>query len=404
MPSSRPATAMAYSQARNCAAERAVDRRSGRAGAGLASARRRPSEHRRWRQHVGAVDPGRGRVLDHDRQHALALLAGGLGDQLLGPVAEPDDAGAVVGQHELVPAGTAAAPSAAPSASAGLPSRRPAWRARRRPGRAARPTSAPASAGGHQPERGQRAVAAADVRVGQEHRADAHLGGRLLQRRARVGDDHEPPAGVASDSPLSTKAWWYARRWLSVSTVPPDLLETTTTVRSSRSRERRAHLIGVGGVEHGQRHAGGPRDHLGGERGAAHAGEDDVVEALGDQLGAERGELGRAAHGRSAARSSQPSRIARLGLGRRAPQGGVLGDQPRRHVVARRSCAIASAAPGTFSAPPTAEPPPVTVCGSVIGSRQRSSSWSLHGLEQLVPGRPRTSPRPRAPAGPTTSS
>ena len=36
-------------------------------------------------------------------------------------------------------------------------------------------------------------------------------------------------------SPASSNACWYTRRWLSVSTVLPDLLATTTTVRSSRS-------------------------------------------------------------------------------------------------------------------------------------------------------------------------
>ena len=35
--------------------------------------------------------------------------------------------------------------------------------------------------------------------------------------------------------PASVKAFSKARRWLSVSTVPPDLLDTTTTVSASRS-------------------------------------------------------------------------------------------------------------------------------------------------------------------------
>src|SRR3712207_9235661 len=44
--------------------------------------------------------------LDDDGQDAAALLAGGLGDQLLGPVAEPlDRRAAPVGEGELVPAG-----------------------------------------------------------------------------------------------------------------------------------------------------------------------------------------------------------------------------------------------------------------------------------------------------------
>ena len=37
---------------------------------------------------------------------------------------------------------------------------------------------------------------------------------------------------VVGSMPASVKAWAKARRWLSVSTVEPDLLDTTTTVRS----------------------------------------------------------------------------------------------------------------------------------------------------------------------------
>ena len=47
----------------------------------------------------------------------------------------------------------------------------------------------------HQPERGERGVPAADRRVGEED-AVARAAGRLLQRRARVGDDDDPLGGV----------------------------------------------------------------------------------------------------------------------------------------------------------------------------------------------------------------
>ncbi len=40
---------------------------------------------------------------------------------------------------------------------------------------------------------------------------------------------------LSSDTPASRNAFAYARRWLSVSTVPPDFELTTTTVRDSRS-------------------------------------------------------------------------------------------------------------------------------------------------------------------------
>jgi hypothetical protein len=51
----------------------------------------------------GGLGAGGVRALDDDGQQPLALLAGRLGDELLGPVAEADER-AVVDEHELVPA------------------------------------------------------------------------------------------------------------------------------------------------------------------------------------------------------------------------------------------------------------------------------------------------------------
>ena len=95
MPSTRPATAVAYSQPRNWAPSGPV----------TASDGRRPGRRRR-RRPAGRVAGGAGRVggLDDDGQDAAALLAGGLGDELLGPVAEAVDAGAGVGEGQLVAA------------------------------------------------------------------------------------------------------------------------------------------------------------------------------------------------------------------------------------------------------------------------------------------------------------
>ena len=97
-----------------------------------------------------------------------------------------------------------------------------------------------------------------------------------LQRRARVGDDHEAPADVGE--PGVANACQYARRCESVSTVEPDLLETTTTVRSSRSASAARTWCGsvVSSTVSGD--AEGAGDDLGGQRGAAHAGQHDVVE------------------------------------------------------------------------------------------------------------------------------
>ena len=78
--------------------ERAADR--GRVQARPAGPEHDPERDRaRIREH-GGVD-----ALHDHRQDPGAVLPGRLRDQLLGPVAEADDAGARVGQHQLVAAG-----------------------------------------------------------------------------------------------------------------------------------------------------------------------------------------------------------------------------------------------------------------------------------------------------------
>ena len=140
--------------------------------------------------HLGVVV-----ALDDDGEHAGAVLAGGLGDQLLGPVGEPDDAGAVVDEHQLV-----------------------AQRRRAADGRAEAQRRVGVVVGGEQvghrlgvveqrldvdpgepardePERGEGRVAAADSRVGVDD-AVAGLAGLLVERAARVGDDDDALGGV----------------------------------------------------------------------------------------------------------------------------------------------------------------------------------------------------------------
>ena len=231
-------------------AERAVDRHvrvDPAAGHGVRPERAAVGDG----EHVGAGGAGAGGRLDDDRQDAAAVLAGGLGDQLLGPVAEADDAGAVGDQRHLVPAGQ------------GRRAERRAQHERRVVARAGQglvellglvEQLGHVDAGqraGHQAERGERAVPAAHLGVG-EHHVGAHLAGGGLQRRTRVGDTTKRPP--TSSSPASSNAVRYARRWLSVSTVDPDLLATTTTVRPSRSPSAAPHLVRVGGVEDGQRY------------------------------------------------------------------------------------------------------------------------------------------------------
>jgi hypothetical protein len=74
----------------------------------------------------------------------------------------------------------------------------------------------------HEAEVAERAVAPADVRVGAEDLAEAVVVGELLERRARVGHRDELPPSPVFDQKY--------RKWLSVSTVPPDFEETTNSV------------------------------------------------------------------------------------------------------------------------------------------------------------------------------
>ena len=115
----RPATAVAYSQTRSWAPRRArdldlalVDAR----GSGSLGVVDEPHDLQ-----VGQVLAELGRVgVEHDGQDARALLAGGLGDELLGPVGEADDVRAVGDDAELVAAAGSVPAIAAPSTRPGL--------------------------------------------------------------------------------------------------------------------------------------------------------------------------------------------------------------------------------------------------------------------------------------------
>ncbi len=92
--------------------------------------------------------------------------------------------------------------------------------------------------------------------------------------------------------PAASNAASNARRWLSVSTVDPDLLDTTTTVRSSRSAIAAVIRAGIGGVEDCQLDARSAGDDLWSERRPAHAAEHDPVEPLGAQVSLQSLDLG----------------------------------------------------------------------------------------------------------------
>ena len=81
--------------------------------------------------------------------------------------------------------------------SAGLSRRRPRRRRSASAWSSSSATSTPASAAGHQPERGQRAVPAADVRVGQDHRARPSRAAVASSGEPGSVTDDEVPADVA---------------------------------------------------------------------------------------------------------------------------------------------------------------------------------------------------------------
>ena len=135
-------------------------------------------------------------ALDHDGQDALPVLAGGLGDQLLGPVPESGVRRAVVGQHQLVDAGQVGdtqqgtEPQPGVVGVVGLESRAD------RSGLVEEPRDVDAGESArHEPERGQRRVATAHVGVGAEDPV-AGIGRGLVEGRGRVGHDHDPLARV----------------------------------------------------------------------------------------------------------------------------------------------------------------------------------------------------------------
>ena len=217
-----------------------------------------------------------GGVAHDDGQQALAVLAGALGDQLLGPVTEADGLGAGIYQHHLV------------SQRAGATECRA--QAERRVGVVIRPQrgrdcfglveqSTDVCAGqttGDESERGQRRVPATDVGVGVEDGVTG-VTGVLVERATGIGDNHDPlrrvDAGVLERLLVDAALRVGLDGGAGFGRHDDDrLLETV--------RQSSAHHVRLRRVQHRQRHAVGLADHLRCERGATHAAEDDVVEPL----------------------------------------------------------------------------------------------------------------------------
>ena len=103
--------------------------------------------------------------------------------------------------------------------------------------------------GGHEAERGERRVAAADGRVGVE---DAVAGGarRLVERRAGVGDDDDALARV--DAGVAERLLEDAALAVGLDGRARLRRDDERGLSASRSVERGAHLAGLGRVEDGE--------------------------------------------------------------------------------------------------------------------------------------------------------
>ncbi len=201
-------------------------------------------------------------------------------------------------------------------------------RDRRRLVAAARRCRRPASPDGTSPNAVRAEYAPADVRVGREHPV---AGGRGVASSGEPGSVTTTmrPAGRC---PAAAKAASKARRWLSVSTVEPDLLDTTTHGAGLERSAEGARAPGRGrccrAPTSGRRV---PRDDLGRQRRPAHAARG----PRGRRPGRAARRAGRsisATSGRETSSRRRPSPAAStasvLGVG--APQRGVVRGQPAR--------------------------------------------------------------------------
>ena len=170
----------------------------------------------------------------------------------------------------------------------------------------------------HQPERGQRRVAAAHVGVGVEH-AVAGLGGRVVERGARVGDHDD----VRRRLEVGVAERLFVGPLLAVGLDgPAGLAGDDHDGALELFGQGAAYVVGVGGVEDRELHAVGRADDLGGERGAAHAAEHDAGAAAVGQDVTQADDLVDQCPGLLGETDPGQPR-AGLGLGGAAPERGV---------------------------------------------------------------------------------
>ena len=174
---------------------------------------------------------------------------------------------------------------------------------------------------GDQAEGCQGGVAPADVGVGVDD-AVAGLARLPVERAAGVG--HDDDAGRRVDAGLGERGLERAPLRVGLDGGPG--LAGHHDHGAVEVDQGGAHHVGVGGVEHDQRHAGRGADDLRSQGGPAHAAQDHPVDALGAEVLPQRRDL---AHERprrpGESDPGQADRRLRLGLG--TPQRGVLGEQ-----------------------------------------------------------------------------
>ena len=236
---------------------------------------------------VVAVKRGIAERLAIDRDQALAFLAGGFGDQLFGPGAEIGDLFRRRNRH-LVAAFEAGEPHRQPELHARVFMRRHVGAAGAHHRKRMRDQAANVDAGGsrrHQSERRQHGVAAADRGIAVEDAGKALLGRNLLQRRAGIGDGDEAMAGLVLADGLGDAIEEIILHHVRLGGAAGFAGDDEQRVGEIDRILHRAHLRGIGGIEHMQfREAGflrkGFRQHFRPEARAAHAEHDGIAEIL----------------------------------------------------------------------------------------------------------------------------
>ena len=234
-----------------------------------------------------AVDRRIAQRLAVDRDQALAFLAGGFRDQLLGPGAEIGDLLRRQDGH-LVAAVEAGEPHRQPELHARIFMRRhvrPAGTHHRKRVFDERADVDAGGGGGHQPERRQHGVAPADGGIAVEDARKTLFGRDLLQRRAGIGHRDETMPGLLGADRLGDAGEEIILHHVRLGGAAGFAGDDEDGVGEVDLRLQAAHLRRIGGIEHMQfREAGLLRKGLGQyfrpEARSAHAEHDGIAEIL----------------------------------------------------------------------------------------------------------------------------